>query len=107
MKPDALTSRKPGPKSRRAPRRGVARRQGANYFPGNGDTQAPRQTGSHVQALCNTRSSRRLRMDGQQPSISPTDLYTRLGTASAPLVIDVRRAAAFEAADSLIASAFH
>jgi rhodanese-related sulfurtransferase len=46
-------------------------------------------------------------MDGQQPSISTTDLYTRLGTASAPLVIDVRRAAAFEAADSLIASAVY
>jgi rhodanese-related sulfurtransferase len=46
-------------------------------------------------------------MDGQQPSISPSELYTRLGTASAPLVIDVRRAVAFEAADSLIASAFY
>jgi rhodanese-related sulfurtransferase len=46
-------------------------------------------------------------MDGQQPSISPSDLYRRLGTASAPVVIDVRRAAAFEAADSLIASAGH
>ena len=46
-------------------------------------------------------------MDGQQPSISPTDLYAWLGTAAAPLVIDVRRTPAFEAADSLIASAFH
>ena len=46
-------------------------------------------------------------MDGQQPSVSPHDLYRRLGIASAPIVIDVRRAPAFEAADSLIASAFH
>jgi len=46
-------------------------------------------------------------VDGQQPSISPTDLYARLGTAAAPLVIDVRRTPAFEAADSLIASAFY
>jgi len=46
-------------------------------------------------------------MDGQQPSISQSELYARLGTASAPLVIDVRRAAAFEAADRLIASALY
>ena len=47
-------------------------------------------------------------MDGQRPpSISPHDLYARLGTAASPIVIDVRRAADFAAADSLITSAFH
>ena len=44
-------------------------------------------------------------MDGQKLSISAHDLYARLGTATAPLVLDVRRAPAFEKAESLIASA--
>jgi rhodanese-related sulfurtransferase len=44
-------------------------------------------------------------MDGQQAPISSHDLYARLGTAAAPLVLDVRRVAAFEKAESLIASA--
>jgi rhodanese-related sulfurtransferase len=44
-------------------------------------------------------------MDGQNVSISPHNLYARLGTAGAPLVLDVRRAAAFDEAESLIASA--
>ncbi len=44
-------------------------------------------------------------MDGQNASISPHDLYARLGTATAPLVLDVRRVPAFEKAESLIASA--
>ena len=43
-------------------------------------------------------------MDGQIPSISPHDLYARLGTAGAPLVLDVRRAAAFDQAEHLITS---
>lgn len=42
-------------------------------------------------------------MDG--PSISPRQLYTHLGTAAAPLVIDVRRAEAFGADDSMIIGA--
>lgn len=46
-------------------------------------------------------------MDGHQPSISLQDLYARLGTAAAPVVIDVRRTAAFDKADNLIASAFY
>ena len=41
-------------------------------------------------------------MDGNAPSISPTDLYARLGTANAPLLFDVRRAQAFESDDTLI-----
>jgi rhodanese-related sulfurtransferase len=41
------------------------------------------------------------------PSISPTDLYARLGTAAAPTVVDVRRAADFASAGELIISAFH
>jgi rhodanese-related sulfurtransferase len=44
-------------------------------------------------------------MDGLQPSISFQDLYARLGTAAAPVLIDVRRAAAFAQAQTLIASA--
>ena len=46
-------------------------------------------------------------MDGKQNSISPSELYARLGTASAPFVIDVRREADFAAADRLVASAWH
>src|SRR5690349_12720475 len=34
-------------------------------------------------------------MDGKPLPISPDDLYDRLGTAAAPLVIDVRRPEAF------------
>ena len=41
------------------------------------------------------------------PSISPSDLYARLGTASAPIVVDVRRPADFAKAGELIVSAFH
>jgi rhodanese-related sulfurtransferase len=41
------------------------------------------------------------------PSISAADLYDRLGTASAPMVVDVRRRADFASADALIVSAFH
>ena len=41
-------------------------------------------------------------MDGRPLSISPQDVYAKLGTAAAPLLIDVRRAAAFDADDRLI-----
>ena len=44
---------------------------------------------------------------GTSPSISPRDLYQRLGTAQAPIVIDVRKAAAFAASDRCIVAAFH
>jgi rhodanese-related sulfurtransferase len=43
-------------------------------------------------------------MDGAVP-VNCTDLYARLGTAAAPLVIDVRRADAFNSDDSLIIGA--
>ena len=36
-------------------------------------------------------------MDAKAPSVSPNDLYARLGTANAPLLIDVRRPQAFDA----------
>ena len=36
-------------------------------------------------------------MDAKAPSVSSNDLYARLGTASAPLLIDVRRPQAFDA----------
>jgi rhodanese-related sulfurtransferase len=46
-------------------------------------------------------------MDGLQASISPSQLYARLGTASAPLLIDVRRPDAFRTGGALIAAAVH
>ena len=42
-------------------------------------------------------------MDG--PKISPQQLYVRLGTSAAPLVVDVRRAEAFGAEDTMIIGA--
>ena len=47
------------------------------------------------------------RLDGNLPSVSPTDLHGRLGTASAPVVVDVRRAVPDPARDRLIVAAFH
>lgn len=44
-------------------------------------------------------------MDVQAALISPTDLYRSLGTAKAPLVIDVRRAPAFDADSQRIIAA--
>src|SRR5262245_61028509 len=41
-------------------------------------------------------------MDGNALPISPVDLYARLGTAAAPLLIDVRREPAFNSDDRLI-----
>ncbi len=44
-------------------------------------------------------------MDGTRVSITPQDLYARLGTAAAPLLFDVRKEAAFASGDRLIAGA--
>jgi rhodanese-related sulfurtransferase len=45
-------------------------------------------------------------MDGPNlTSISPSDLYTHVATATAPLLLDVRRAASFEADEALIVAA--
>ncbi len=44
-------------------------------------------------------------MDGSPTSISPHDLYGRIGTGAAPVFIDVRRDDAFIADDSLIVGA--
>ena len=46
-------------------------------------------------------------MDARIPSVSSNDLYARLGTASAPVLLDVRRDEAFSKDDSLIIGAFH
>jgi rhodanese-related sulfurtransferase len=46
-------------------------------------------------------------MDGTEPLISPHDVYVRLGTAKAPIVIDVRRPDPLVKTERLIASAFH
>jgi rhodanese-related sulfurtransferase len=44
---------------------------------------------------------------GSPNSISPHDLYDRLGTAQAPILIDVRKPADFAAADRCIVAALH
>ena len=44
-------------------------------------------------------------MDGNALPVSPDDLYTQLGTAKAPLLVDVRRREAFDADRFLIISA--
>src|SRR5258708_9204542 len=44
-------------------------------------------------------------MDGIRSHISPEDLYKAIGTASSPLVVDVRRPDGFDAADSQIVGA--
>jgi rhodanese-related sulfurtransferase len=46
-------------------------------------------------------------MDGKHLSISPNKLFATLGTATAPAVIDVRRADDFASATTLIPSAIH
>jgi rhodanese-related sulfurtransferase len=46
-------------------------------------------------------------MEQTLSSISPTELYARLGTAWAPTVVDVRRLADFATAGELIISAYH
>ena len=44
-------------------------------------------------------------MDVNAFPVSPDDLYTRLGTSKAPLLIDVRRREAFDADKTLIIGA--
>src|SRR5258708_7795249 len=46
-------------------------------------------------------------MDDRKHSISPNALYARLGSESAPIIVDVRRDADFAGADTLVADAFH
>src|SRR5258708_14249232 len=46
-------------------------------------------------------------MDGNPLPVSPNELYSRLGTASAPVLVDVRRTADFSSSDQLIVGAFH
>src|SRR5437764_13202546 len=55
--------------------------------------------------LCATRTARSAFMDEGRFSISAQALYHRLGTAAAPRVIDVRRAAAFDADDRMLIAA--
>src|SRR5947209_1267341 len=58
-----------------------------------------------VQALLNSQREAE-RMDASpQLSLSPQSLYRALGTAMAPLVIDVRREPSFAGDDALIAGA--
>jgi rhodanese-related sulfurtransferase len=46
-------------------------------------------------------------MDGNLTSVSPGDLYARLGTATAPMLVDVRRQDALGADGKLIIGAYH
>ena len=46
-------------------------------------------------------------MDGTGPLATPNHLYTRLGTALAPMLTDLRRQFAFKAGDHLIIGASH
>jgi rhodanese-related sulfurtransferase len=46
-------------------------------------------------------------MNGKLPSVPPADLHQRLGTAAAPIVVDVRRTVLDPATDRLIVAAFH
>ncbi len=46
-------------------------------------------------------------MDGRTPSLSPSDLYSRLGTESAPVLVDVRPPTEFAGDDCLIVGAVH
>jgi rhodanese-related sulfurtransferase len=41
------------------------------------------------------------------PSISPQDLWNRLGSAAAPILVDVRRGPSFDAEETMIAGAIH
>jgi rhodanese-related sulfurtransferase len=58
-----------------------------------------------VQALRHSLREERAIMDEGRFSISASDLYRRLGTAAAPLLIDVRRGPVFEADEWVIAGA--
>jgi len=45
-------------------------------------------------------------MDGSKaPSLSPQDLYGAIGVGRAPLVLDVRRAAGFDADETMLVGA--
>src|SRR5437868_7886908 len=46
-------------------------------------------------------------MDDRNHSISPDSLCTRLGSETAPIIVDVRRDADFAGAETLVADAFH
>lgn len=46
-------------------------------------------------------------MDGHPLHVSPIELYTRLGTVSAPVLVDVRRAADFSDNGRMIVGALH
>jgi rhodanese-related sulfurtransferase len=68
--------------------------------------QSPLET--PVQALRNTRLVEEIcAMDRSQHSISPHDLYARLGSDAAPIIVDVRRDADFAGADTLVVPASH
>src|SRR5260370_15029199 len=45
--------------------------------------------------------------NGATPSISPHDLYAKLGSESAPTVVDVRRDAPDPGSGRMVVSAFH
>jgi rhodanese-related sulfurtransferase len=78
----------------------------SSYTVGLRGTQTPRQTDFRPSSAQHS-FSRRLRIDGQLESISSQHLYDRLGTASAPILMDVRRQDAFGNDDRLIIGALY
>jgi rhodanese-related sulfurtransferase len=46
-------------------------------------------------------------MDGNPLPVSPSELYSRLGTACAPVLVDVRSSIDFSSSNRLIVGAFH
>src|SRR6185295_8401637 len=56
---------------------------------------------------CRLTQARKDAMDGALPSISPPDLADLIGTAAAPIVVDVRSAAELAAIDRLIPGSVH
>ena len=69
-----------------------------------GDVQSPRQTVGRPSAAQHSISREDCAWTRPEP-ISPTDLYLELGTANAPVLIDVRTDTNFDPDDRLIAGA--
>jgi rhodanese-related sulfurtransferase len=82
----------------------LADAQASRYIRGFGENAVSPSDGLPSKHCATLDASRRLRMDEAQP-ISPHDLYARLGTAGAPVLVDVRRDEAFGGDDRMIVGA--
>src|ERR1700730_15941748 len=83
---------------------GVADADIIAYMSRHGVGQTPRQTADRPSSAPLAPRGAHIRDEGRF-SISAQALYHRLGTAAAPLVNDVRRAAAFDADDRMLIAA--